>query len=52
MLANLTDEENELFEERAAIREFEGGEPRDLAEKRALREILKTRKENELSSRS
>lgn len=29
----------ELFEERAAIREHDGGEPRDLAEREALAEI-------------
>ncbi len=43
----LTPEEVEAFEERAAIREFDGKEPRDLAERRALQEILENRnKEN------
>ena len=33
----------ELFEERAAIREFDGKQPREEAEKLALREVEKLR---------
>jgi len=47
-ISKLSPEEVEAFEERAAIREFDGKEPQDLAERRALQEILEKRNnENE-----
>ena len=36
----LTDLEKEQFEERAAIMEYDGGLPRNLAEKRAFKDII------------
>lgn len=44
MEAELTEIELEQFEERAAIIEFDGRVPRQIAERRALREILEGRK--------
>lgn len=38
--ADLPDPWRELYEERAAIREFDGGQPREHAEAEALKEIL------------
>ena len=43
-LATLTPAERELYEERAAIREYLGNQPRDAAESAALREVLAGRK--------
>lgn len=45
-LADLTPEEREHFEERAAIREFEGNESREDAERAALAEVLDRRRKN------
>lgn len=39
-IENLTSSERDLFEERAAIMEFDGGLPRDAAEARALLVVL------------
>ena len=43
-LATLGPDERELYEERAAIREYEGNQPREAAENAALREVLAGRK--------
>lgn len=40
---NLTESEREAFEERAAIMEYDGRMPREIAERRAMREILEER---------
>lgn len=40
LIAGLTEEERELFEERAGILEHDGGLPKEEAERAALREIL------------
>lgn len=42
-MENMTPKEKELFNERAAILEFDAGVPRDLAERRARKEIRKMR---------
>lgn len=44
ILADLELEERELFEERAAIREYLGGLPRDEAERLALADVRVARK--------
>lgn len=41
MVASLSDNLNELFQERAAIRQHEGGQPRELAEPMALLEVIR-----------
>jgi hypothetical protein len=41
--ATLTPAERELYEERAAIREYEGGLPRAEAERAALADVLRMR---------
>ncbi len=43
IFAKMTDREKEIFEERAAIREYEGEEERWKAENAALRDILMLR---------
>lgn len=42
-LDDLTDYERELFEERAAIMEFDGGLERSEAERKALAEVIRRR---------
>ena len=42
-IMNLTEEEKEIFEERAAIREFDGNVSREEAEAGALEDIIKIR---------
>lgn len=42
-LASLSPAERELYEERAAIMEYDGNRPRAEAEAAALREVLKRR---------
>jgi hypothetical protein len=41
--AQLTEEETQIFGERAAIREFDGNQTKDIAEKGALEDIEKIR---------
>lgn len=40
MVACLTDDLYELFQERAAIRQYDGGQRRDLAEAMALLDVI------------
>ncbi len=42
-VATLTPAERELYEERAAIREYDGGLPRAEAERAALADVLRMR---------
>ena len=44
METELTEIELEQYEERAAIIEFDGRVPKEIAERRALREIIEGRK--------
>lgn len=41
MFDDLTEEEKELFEERAAIMEYDGGMTREQAEKEAYKDVVK-----------
>lgn len=43
LYASMSEYERDLFEERAAIREYDGGEIRWVAESGALRDILENR---------
>lgn len=43
----LTDHEKEIYEERAAIREYDGNMPRKDAERMALKDIERRKKRNE-----
>lgn len=42
----MTDDERELFEERAAIREFDGGMTREVAERLAAVDVVKMKRLN------
>jgi hypothetical protein len=41
MVACLTDDLHELFQERAAIRHHDGGQPRELAEAMAVLDVIR-----------
>lgn len=51
MFRRLSDEWREFWHERAAIREFCGGEPRDKAEKEAWYEMMAARRAKEEARR-